>query len=322
MQEILKEKDIYLDDYGEKWFADETSFEKDLEEVWGGRWGLCSEVGKLKAVALRRPGKEIESVVNPADWRWGDVMDPDLARLQHDALTKIYKDMGAKIIYVEDTRSDRPNAVFSRDNVLGTPEGVIICRQALRLRRGEEASMAMSVARAGCPIVRTISGTGVFEGACAMWVNRETIILGTGVRANEEGVRQVEEVLRPMGVRNFIRFQIPYGHAHIDGLMNFVDRDKVLVFPWQTPYDVVKTLSDMGIKIIEAPSIQEAKYQSAMNLVGLEPGRVLMASGNPITKKELERHGIEVVEIDVSELRKGLGSVHCMTGALARDEDW
>ncbi|MDR1732353.1 MAG: amidinotransferase [Synergistaceae bacterium] len=319
MLEIRDSLTQKIDDYGEQWFADSSTFEDNLVSVWGRKWSVTSEVGKLRVVLLRRPGKEIEIVKNPADWRWKAVMDPARARDQHDAMAEAYRSCGADVFYVEDQREDRPNALFMRDNVLGTPEGAILCRQATAFRRGEERAISAAIAKIGCPIVRTISGKGVFEGACGMWIDRETIILGTGVRSNEEGVRQVEEVLRGMGVVNILRFQIPWGHAHLDGLMNPVDRKKVLIFPWQVPYDIVDALKHRGFKILEAPSLEEVKNGSAVNFVALEPGRILAPKGNAQTKAFLEQNGVEVLEVEIDELRKGFGALHCMTAALARD---
>ncbi|MDO4396656.1 MAG: hypothetical protein Q4C51_07750, partial [Clostridia bacterium] len=45
---------------GERWFPKETSFEEDMPLYWGD-WGVSSEVDTLKAVLLRRPGKEVEN---------------------------------------------------------------------------------------------------------------------------------------------------------------------------------------------------------------------------------------------------------------------
>ena len=311
---------IESDDYGEKWFPDKTSFEEDLKEVWGNKWSVSSEVGKLQAVLLRRPGKEIENVHNPAEWRWKAPMDSRKAREQHDKLAEIYHTHGVMVYYVENQREDRPNAIYMRDNVLGTPEGVILCRQALRVRRGEERAVATALSIIGVPIIHTINGKGIFEGACGMWIDRETIILGSGARANREGIRQVEEVLTNMGVKTILPFQISYGHAHIDGLMNIIDRKKALIFPWQTPHDIVEALKEKNFTIIEAPSIKEVKEGSAINLVALEPGKVLAPAGNEKTKKILQKNCIEVIEVDVSELMKGYGCLHCMTAVLAREE--
>lgn len=301
----------------ERWFSLDTDFSQEISDYWGD-WGLDSEVGDLQAVLLRRPGAEIENIGDPSRWRWMDRMDPQVARAQHDEMARIYRESGAQVHYVEEMRADRPNALFMRDLILGTPEGVILCRPAIAARRGEERYVAKTLGALGVPIVRTITGTGVFEGACAMWVNRKCVIVGTGVRCNAEGFQQVSEVLSRMGVETIVPFQIPYGHAHIDGLMNMADHDLAMIFPWQTPYDVWKALRDQGVEVVEAPSVEEVKGNSAVNFVALSPRRVVMPSGNPRTREVLEGRGVEVLEVDVGEIQKGWGSLHCMTGAIKR----
>ena len=301
----------------ERWFAVENPFADEVAQYWGD-WGVDSEVGDLKAVLLRRPGAEIEDIGDPARWRWLDRMDPDLARKQHDAMAEIYRQHGAEVHYVEEMRPDRPNALFMRDLVFTTPEGAILGRPAIAARRGEERYAASALARLGVPIVRTVSGTGVFEGACAMWVNPKCVIIGTGVRCNRQGFRQVSEVLTSMGVERIIPFAIPYGHAHIDGLMNLIDRDLAVIFPWQTPYDVWAELRNQGVQVLEAPSVDEVKLGSAVNFVALAPRKILMASGNPRTRELLEEHGAQVLEVDIGEIQKGWGGLHCMTAFLKR----
>jgi arginine deiminase len=52
--------------------------------------------------------------------------------------------------------------------------------------------------------------------------------------------------------------------------------------------------------------------------VPLAPGVIVAPEGNAITKALLERNGVEVLEVEVDELMKGGGSVHCMTGVVWR----
>jgi N-dimethylarginine dimethylaminohydrolase len=301
-----------------KWLALETPMSEELTTYWGGDWGCDSEVGTLRAVLLRKPGAEIENVKDPELYRWHDIMKPEKAREQHDALAEAFRSNGVTEHYVERMRKDKPNALFMRDTVLMTPEGAIVGRQSLECRRGEERYAAEALAALGVPIVRTISGTGIFETACCLWVDAGTVIIGTGNRANMEGFRQVLEVLRPMGVEQFLHLQIPYGYAHIDSIVSFVDRKTAIIDPSRIPWDVWNALKEMGVKILEAPSPEETQ-NLALNLVALAPGHVLMASGNPQTKKFLEKHKIQVSEINISELFKGWGSIHCMTAVLKRD---
>jgi len=304
---------------GEQWFADESEFSAQMPSYWGD-WGCASEVGPLRAVMMRRPGAEIEHVADAKAWRWLDVMDPAKARAQADDLMSQYRRHGAQVLLVEQMIPDRSNALFMHDSVFMTPEGAILARHAMPFRRGEERYAARTLAQHGVPIVRTISGTGVFEGACAMWVDRRTVILGTGVRCNAEGARQVGEVLSAMGVSEILRFQIPYGHAHVDGLMNMIDYNLCMIFPWQVPHDVVMALRKRGFEILEAPSVDEVKQSMALNWVALAPRKVLMPAGNPRTREVLESKDVEVIEIDVSELMKGWGAIHCMSVFLKRDE--
>jgi len=303
----------------EFWPALNTTMGEDLAAYWGGPWGCASECGPLKAVLLRRPGREIEGMDDPRRWRFAEVMDPERARAQHDALADAYRQAGAAVHYVEEMRADRPNAVFMRDNVFMTPEGAILARQAMDVRRGEEMYVAKALAGLGVPVLRTISGSGVFEGACAMWVDPETVILGTGNRCNAEGARQVGEVLASLGVKYIIPFPIAYGHAHIDGFINMIDRDLALIFPWQVPHDVWQALRDRGIRVLTCPSIREARENGATNFVAVGPRKVVAVKGNSRTAALLEANGVEVIEVDISELRKGRGSMHCMTVALARE---
>ncbi len=301
-----------------EWLALETSITEDFSEYWGGDWGCDSEVGKLRSVLLRRPGKEIEGIENPEECRWLDVMDVKIAREQHDALAKLYRSQGVKVHYVEKMRDDRPNAIFMRDNVLMTPQGAIVGRQAMACRRGEERYAAEALALLGVPIVKTISGRGIFETACCLWVDAGTVIIGTGNRANREGAQQVEQALGSMGVEHFLYLQIPYAYAHIDSIISFVEEKTAVFDPARLPWDVWTALKKRGFKLLEAPSSHETQ-ELALNFVTLARGSVVMAAGYPVTKQFLENHRIQVIELEIAELRKGWGSLHCMTAILRRE---
>lgn len=301
---------------GERWFAKETTFEEDMPLYWGD-FGVSSEVETLRAVLMRRPGKEIENFDYKAA-RFKSVIDVEKFRAQHDNLAQIYRDHGVKVYYVEEQREDRPNALFMRDLVFMTPEGAIVTRPAMEARRGEERYAAQALAKIGVPIIKTINADGIFEGAMGMWVDRKTVIIATGVRTNYSGYEQVETELKRMGVTEIIHMQIPYGHAHIDGLLNFASHDIAMIHASQVPYDVCAALKKKGVKLIEAPSQTEAKETLGVNFVAIKPGLVVHPEGNPRCREELEKNGIEVIPVDLSEILKGWGAMHCATLFLKR----
>ena len=301
---------------GERWFPKETTFENDITEYWGD-WGVCSEVDTLKAVLMRRPGKEIEDFDASAVRFSDEPVDVELMRKQHDDIAKIYTDFGAKVYYVENQREDRPNAIFCRDLMFMTPEGAIITRPGMAARRGEERYIAEALSKIGVPILKTVTGDGFFEGANAMWVDRHTCVLSTGSRCNKSVYEQVETELKLMGVEVF-HMQQPYSNIHIDGLMNPASNDTVLIHASQVPYDIIDMLMKKGYKILEAPSTTEVRETFGCNFVALEPGKVVMPAGNPRTQELLEKNGIEVITVEISEIIKGRGALHCITAYLKR----
>ena len=302
---------------GERWFPKETSFEEDMPEYWGD-WGVSSEVDTLRAVLMRRPGKEIESF-NADEYRFSDVpIDINLIRKQHDDVADIYRSHGVKVYYVEEQREDRPNSIFCRDLTFMTPEGAIVTRPGMAARRGEERYVAKALADIGVPIVRTITGDGMFEGANAMCVDRHTCIISTGSRCNRSGFEQVKYELERMGVTEIIHMQQPYSNIHIDGLMNAASNDIVMIHAPQVPYDVVDVLKKKGYKILEAPSRTEVRESFGCNFVALEPGLVVMPKGNPRAQELLEKNGVKVITVDISEIMKGRGALHCITAFLKR----
>ncbi|MBU9710446.1 dimethylarginine dimethylaminohydrolase family protein [Evansella tamaricis] len=305
---------------GERWFPSEQPFSDDMKELWGD-WYCDSEVGKLRAVLMHRPGLEIEGITedNFSQYRFRAAMNHERARQQQDQLAQIYQDHGVDVYYVQNQRVDRPNAMFMRDLMFMTPEGAIVCRPAIPARRGEERAVAATLSALGVPIIKTINGDGYFEGASAMWINRETVIIGTGSRTNESGARQVENELRNIGVKNIIRTEIPYGSIHLDGYMNMVDENKLVIFPWHVGYDCAKQLLDLGVELIELTNIEELKQGMSMNFVALEPGKIVTPEGSPETKLLLEDNGVNVIELPMDEVMNGWGAIHCMTAFLNRD---
>lgn len=181
---------------------------------------------------MRRPGKEVEKFDAQAVRFSDEPIDVELLRKQHDAVAKIYTDFGAKVYYVDEQRADRPNAIFCRDLVFMTPEGAILARPGMSARRGEERYVAQTLSKIGVPIIATIAGDGIFEGACGMWVDRHTAILSTGPGAMPADSMQVKYQLERMGVEVY-HMQQPYSNIHIDGLMNAISDDMVLIHAGQ-----------------------------------------------------------------------------------------
>lgn len=298
----------------------DTPFEAEMPQLWGD-WGCSSEIGRLRAVLLHRPGPEIEQIEDPAAVLFAERMDLKRAQQQHDAMADVYRAHGVEVHYIEHMPLNKPNGMFVRDLVAMTPEGAIVARPGTIIRRGEERYAAEAMARLGVPILRTIAGTGTFEGADLLMANRDLAFVSLSRRTNAEGARQVKAELERMGVGEIVTVQVPWSEAHLDGMMAVLDRNLAAVYSTQVPYVVVEAFRRHGFRILEVTSEAEVRYGVALNFVALEPGKIVIPHGNNATTvRMMQEAGIEVIQVEIDELMKGAGAIHCMTAFLKRDE--
>jgi len=288
--------------------------EKMLANVWGKKWGLSNDVGKLRIALVSRPGREWEPMMSEGNnfyqeeiqasigpnsmWYWKDRNTPDLAKAQeqHDELTNTLQDEGVELVVVKG--------------------GAILCRMGVSYRRGEELPIMRTLAKLGMPILRTIHGTGLMEGGSFLWLNDRTAVVSVGHRSNAEGARQLEEVLGTQGVELIFIENTGFG-LHIDGSMVMVDVNKALVFFQDLPWWFLDRLKEMGIKLVDADPRDGGM---GVNCIAVSPGRVIMSSHAKYTADCLDAAGVEVIMVDYDEIHKNGGGIHCSTLPLIRDD--
>jgi N-dimethylarginine dimethylaminohydrolase len=298
--------------------------------VWGREWGCTNDVGQIRVILMHRPGDEVNVVTKEnfvpdigahADvakgWYWRGTEPPDLPRMQahHDGLVEVLRREGVKVEYLRNVPMRQHKSVSTRDSVIAVGGGAIICRLATPYRRGEELAATRTLAELGMPILRTVHGTGIFEGGSFAWLNHRTAVVGLSVRVNEEGTRQVEEVLRTQGVE-LIRIELTGYRQHIDGVLVMVDVDTVLINPTITPYWFLEQLKQMRIKMIE---LHPEDHPFTINCLAVRPGRIIMSGASNWTIDRLGKEGIEVISIEYEGVYRGGGGIHCSTAPLIRD---
>jgi N-dimethylarginine dimethylaminohydrolase len=126
-------------------------------------------------------------------------------------------------------------------------------------------------------------------------------------------------MLRQIGVRDVIRVGLPYGAMHLDGCLSILDRDLAVVWPQRTPLAVVRTLRERGFRLIDVVDTEEAFTELSLNGVALAPGKLLMPAGGARHRTLFEEAGVECVTVEIDELIKAGGGIHCMTAFLKRD---
>jgi N-dimethylarginine dimethylaminohydrolase len=313
-------------------------FEEETMQVrvWGRRWGVYDDVGPLKMVMVHRPDQamlqwtpekydpEMEAFIDrPAQRYWRGQKPPELVKMQteHDAMVATLRAEGVEVVYV-DGHPDDTSAMYTRDNGVAVPGGMILGRmgtvgeRAGQGRRGEEAFVHRKLAELGMPILRTIHGTGLFEGGSFALINERTAVIGTSYRQNVEAARQISEVLSVMGIR---LIEVPLtGHSlHIDGAFVMVDKDVALINTTRLPYWFLTVLEETHIRTVE---VHHADNSRVTNCLAVRPGKVLLAINNGTgTAERLAKAGIEVVGLDYGECQQNGGGIHCSTLPLLRE---
>jgi N-dimethylarginine dimethylaminohydrolase len=310
------------------------AFESAEEQafVWGRSWGCDSDVGRLRTVLMHRPGDEMAvldaSKLIPElgafgdevgrSWYWRGTEIPALAeqQTQHDALVAALREEGVEIVFLPRAAAGRHKSIYTRDSCIAVKGGAIVTRLGPRVRRGEEAPVTEALAKAGCPILRTIHGEGVLEGGAFAWLRPDWAVVCVSSRVNAEGARQLGEVLAAQGVRLTL-VQMPGYRLHIDGAFVMLDRDVALVNPTILPFVFMEELEKAGIQLVH---LNHDDPSWAINALAVRPGRVLMSDQvGGRTQEALDRAGISVRLVAYDRVTLGGGGIHCSTAPLARD---
>jgi len=302
---------------GSGWQPRTHSLRGELGNIWSA-CGIDSEYQRLTHVLLHRPGTELEASANPDAVNMLEPLDLARAQAQHDALADVYRAHGITVTYAEPAHTPTPNQMFMADVFVMTPEGAIVARPASQVRAGEERIAARRLSDIGVPILRSINNRGTFEGADLMWLDPQTAIVGRGLRTNDDGAAQIEQLLTSMGIR-MIKVDLPFGSMHLMGMLRIVDRNLAIVWPSRFVHRGVDALRERGFHVAMLPENEEVRRGAAFNFVTIAPRTIVMAAGNPRTQAWFEQYGITCITTPVDELAKAAGAIGCLTGIVARD---
>ena len=315
----------------------EPAFQSEEEQlrVWGRRWGVTNDVGKIRTILVHRPGnemkvitedkydKDLEALIDRENqWYFRSDKGPDLALMQeeHDGLTDALKKEGIEVVYLDGSPTD-PDAINVRDNGIVINGGIIISRMGIvgqkhgTGRRGEEAYITRKVAELGMPILHTIQGTGLMEGGSFCLLDEKHAAVGTSYRCNTNGAEQLKQVLAYQDIE-LIEVPLTGFKLHIDGAIVMVDHKKALVDVEKLPYWFLEYLKKLDIETIFTDYRDGA---IGINCLAVSPGRVLVCSDAPWTAEYMSKRGIEVIPVKYRECRKKGGGIHCGTLPLVRD---
>ncbi len=276
----------------------------------------------LRTVLVRRPDASF-AVADPN--RWGYSAKPSLAAAQkeHDGLVDLLKQSGIEVRYHQGPQPGRADSIFVHDPAVVTHRGALILRMGKELRRGEEASMARVLGTMGVPVLASLHGDATAEGGDLLWVNHDVLAVGQGFRTNVEGLRQIREAMKAIGVAvepvPLPYFQGPERCLHLMSLISILDDNLAVVYPRLFPVPFWKFLREHGFEFVEVP--EEEFDTMAPNVLAIAPRDCIMLEGNRVTQERLEDAGCRVRTYRGQEISlKAEGGATCLTRPVLRSK--
>ena len=222
-------------------------------------------------------------------------IDLGRARRQHAAYEQAISQAGCVVQSVA-AAHDMPDSVFIEDAAVVLDEIAVIARPGVLSRQHETDAVAAALTRHRR--LAAIGAPGTLDGGDVMQVGRE-IYVGVSRRTNADGLRQLAEVARPFGYRVYpIETR---GCLHLKSAVSCIGDDLLIVNPnW------VEASHFGGMKAL-AVDLDEP---FAANILRIE-NTVLCAASAPKTATRLERFGLDIRAVDISELAKAEGALTC-----------
>ncbi len=190
------------------------------------------------------------------------------------------------------------------------------------------------------------------EGGDMLVLSKEVVAIGCSQRTSANAIERVAMKLfaSGSGIKEVLAVQIPPLRAfmHLDTVFTMIDYDKFTIYPGiqdkvrvyrLTPngsgikVDVQQDLVETLKKSLKLPAVDliqsgggdpitaaREQWNDSTNTLAIAPGVVVTYGRNEASNEVLRKHGIEVLEIDGSELVRGRGGPRCMSMPLVRED--
>jgi N-dimethylarginine dimethylaminohydrolase len=283
-----------------------------------------SDVGQIKRLVLKHVRDAfVDAATIDRQWQQLNYVGrPDLGRAiaEYDGFVASLQSLGAEVTFLPKDASVTMDSLYPRDAAIPTDRGVILCNMGKAERRTEPTALAALLRALDVPILGTVTGAGRIEGGDVTWLDRTTLAVGRGYRTNDEGIRQLRELLG--GDVEVVVVPLPHWRGpsdvfHLMSMISPVAGDLAVVYSPLLPVPFREFLIERGVRLVEVP---DEEFESmGCNVLAVAPGICLLRSGNPQTRQRLENAGVAVHEFAGDEIcGRGAGGPTCLTRPLSR----
>lgn len=242
----------------------------------------------------------------------------------YDLFIDTLSSKGARVEFLRNSNSESLDSIYVHDPAETIGDGMVLCRMGKNLRRNESSDIEDFCKENQIPILGNIMAPGILEAGDIIWLDETTLAVGEGYRSNRDGIDQLAGLSRPI-VERIVRVPLPHWQGktevlHLMSLISPIARNVAVVYRPLLPVPFLKELEQRGYLLIDVP-VNEFDSLGC-NVLALSSKCCLMADGNPVTLRRIEKAGVEVLVYPAEEISlKGQGGPTCLTRPLLRSDD-
>lgn len=249
-----------------------------------------------------------------------------------------------------------PNLYFTRDQGSVIGQGLSINKMGTNTRNRETMFLKYIYKYhplfkvENTPLWYDYSQKSSLEGGDILVLSDKVIAVGCSERTSAKAIEILAQNLFENNVvERVLAIKIPFTRAymHLDTVFTMVDYDKFTIYPGienrievyeltkgvkrpkVKPIDTLENALKSALKLPAVKLIRTGRgnsltasreqWNDATNTLAIAPGVIITYDRNEISNKYLRENGIEVLEIEGSELVRGRGGPRCMSMPLVRE---
>ena len=248
----------------------------------------------FKYAVVRKPGPDFAQGITTSNL---GTPSYELIVEQHSAYIETLRSLGLEVI-VLDHLLGYPDAYFVEDIAVVTPDVAIITNPGAESRRGEVETIASTLVEYRETL--HIEAPGTVDGGDVLMVGTDSYI-GISDRTSREGAEQAANILEAY---RYTCTMVPVlSGLHLKSGVNYVGQNALLLTEAYADLDQFRQYD----KIV----VNESEGHAANTL--LINNSLITPKGFPKTREKLLALDVNIIELDVSEVRKMDGSLTCMS---------
>lgn len=252
-----------------------------------------------------------------------------------------------------------PNMYFMRDPAAVIGNGISINSMQTKARQREPMILRYIhehnplFVKESSPLYYDYTIPHSLEGGDMLVLSKEVVAVGCSQRTTANAIERLAKNLfeKNEDIKEVLAVQIPSVRAfmHLDTVFTMVDRDKFTIYPGIQDKVTVYSLTNSGRKGVKVKAegdlmdtlkrslklnainfIQSGggdpvtaareQWNDSTNTLAIAPGVVVTYGRNEASNEVMRKNGVEVIEIEGSELVRGRGGPRCMSMPLVRED--